>query len=108
MPAMAEVTEIYSCKEGQQLKDGKLEISHDIADKRQAEVDARGRCNKDKTLKKVAYYRLNDEGDFRCFYTFVNEHAQSNAAKRDPEPRAKKKKAKKKKPKPTFFQRLFK
>ena len=102
---MAEVTEIYSCKEGQHLKEGKLEISYDIVDKPQAELDARRRCHKDKTLKKIAYYRLKDSGDFRCFYTYANEHALSSAPKPNPEPRPKKKKPKKK---PTFMQRLFK
>ncbi len=103
---MAEVTEIYICKEGQQLKDGKLEVSLDIVDKPQAEFDARARCHKDNTLKKIAYYRLNEEGDFHCFYTYVNEHHESSAPRPDPGARAKKKKSKKK-PKPTFFQRLF-
>ncbi len=107
MPAMAEVTEIYCCKEGQKLKDGKLEISHDIVDKPQAEFDARARCHKDKTLKKIAYYRLNDAGDFRCFYTYVNERPTSRAPKPEREPLPKRKKPKKK-PKPTLLRRLFK
>ncbi len=71
--------EIYMCKEGQQLKDGKLEISHDINSKRDAEVDARERCKYDKKLFKVTYYRVDDEGNHRVMYSYTNPYHQAPA-----------------------------
>lgn len=97
---MGEVTEIYTCKKGQQLKEGRLEVSHHITDKPAAEGDARQRCRKDITIHRIAYYRMSDNGDFRIFYSYTNPHSIDTKQKPPAEePRIKKRK-KKKKPKP--------
>lgn len=111
---MGEVTEIYICKKGQQLKEGKLEISHSITDKMAAEGDARQRCREDKSIYKIAYYRLNDSGDFRIFYSYANPRiAISEPKPPAAEPRLKKrKKPENKKPGPVSLfdkvKKLFK
>lgn len=99
---MGEITEIYICKKGQQLKEGKLEISHSITDKPAAEGDSRQRCREDRSIYKIAYYRLNDNGDFRIFYSYTNPRAAASEPKSPiEEPRPKiPKKAKKEKSKP--------
>ena len=66
------VTEIYSCKEGQKLKDGKLDLSHDITSKEQAQGDAKRRCKFDPSIKKIAYYSVTEDGRFRNFFTYTN------------------------------------
>ena len=106
---MAEVTEIYTCKEGQQLKEGKLEVSQDISGKEDAEYDAKQRCNRDNTIHRVAYYHLNDMGDFRVFYSYTNPHPHvvSKAPKGEGD-KSKKKKRRKKKPKPTLMGKIKK
>ncbi|HIJ39059.1 MAG TPA: hypothetical protein HPP80_09205, partial [Rhodospirillaceae bacterium] len=55
-------TEIYSCKEGQALKEGKLDYSSDIDTKEAAEEDAKRRCQRDPSLKKIAYYKVALDG----------------------------------------------
>lgn len=69
-------TEIYSCKDGQALKQGKLDYSSDIDTREQAEIDAKRRCQRDPTLKKVAYYKVSDSGDFRVFFSYTNPHCK--------------------------------
>lgn len=69
------VTEIYSCKAGQKLKEGRLDLSHDIDSKEQAEADARRRCQLDPSLGKVAYYQVREDGSFRLFYSYTNPGA---------------------------------
>jgi len=94
---MGEITEIYICKKGQKLKEGRLEVSHHITDKTAAEDDARQRCRKDITIHRIAYYRMSDNGDFRIFYSYTNPRLA--AAKRKPppaEPTIRKRKKKKK------------
>jgi hypothetical protein len=74
-------TEIYSCKDGQALTEGKLDISHDVETKEQAEADAKRRCQRDPTLKKVAYYKVGASGDFRVFYSYTNPNCKPAGAK---------------------------
>ncbi len=69
------VTEIYSCKDGQKLKEGRLDLSHDIETKEQAEADARRRCKLDPSIRRVAYYAVSDDGRFRNFFTHTNANA---------------------------------
>ncbi len=76
------VTEIYSCKDGQKLKEGKLDLSHDITCKEQAEGDARRRCKLDPSVRRIAYYSVTEDGRFRNFYTHTST---------EPAPAAKKK-----------------
>ncbi|CAA7627785.1 conserved hypothetical protein [Candidatus Terasakiella magnetica] len=68
-------TEIYSCREGQELKQGKLDYS-DIEDRGEAENDAKRRCKLDPTIKKVAYYKVAADGDFRMFYSYTNPNCK--------------------------------
>ena len=97
------VTEIYICKEGQALKEGKLEMNHDITHRDDAEVDAIRRCGIDKSIHKVAYYAISESGDFRVIFTYTNPNPVSAGPKRkksaDPPPKRKKKTAKAAKPK---------
>lgn len=75
---MADTVEIYVCMEGQALKDGKVEYSNSISDKYAAEQDAKARVKRNPKIHKIAYYRVNDEGDFRIFYSFTNPDLVSN------------------------------
>ena len=97
------VTEIYICKEGQALKEGRLEMNHDITHRDDAESDALRRCEIDKSIHRVAYYAIEESGDFRLIFTYTNPHpvsAGSNPKKTAaPPPRRKKKSRKKAKPK---------
>lgn len=83
--------EIYLCKEGQALRDGKLEISHDINTKQDAQADARERCGYDKTIFKIAYYKVTEDGDFKVFYTFTNPYytatTRAQSAQKQPQAR---------------------
>ena len=72
-------TEIYSCKEGQQLKQGKLDYSSDVTTKEEAEADAKRRCQRDPTLKKIAYYKVAPDGEFRSFYSYTNPNCKPAA-----------------------------
>ncbi len=93
-------TEIYSCKEGQALKQGKLDYASDIETKEQAQVDAKRRCQRDPTLKKIAYYKVASDGEFRVFYSYTNPNcrpagvrpataaATKGAVKKKPAPKA--------------------
>ncbi len=101
---MAGVTEIYICKLGQKLKDGKLEISHSITTRDQADDDARQRCKMDKKIHKVAYYSVTEDGNFRSIYTYTNRKA---AAKPPPPAKPEPKKARRPKPKPTLVERVM-
>lgn len=69
-------TEIYSCKDGQALKEGKLDYSGDIERRDEAEPDAKRRCQNDPTIKKVAYYKVASDGEFRLFYSYTNPNCK--------------------------------
>jgi hypothetical protein len=69
-------TEIYSCKDGQELKQGKLDYSSDITTREQAEADAKRRCTRDPSLKKVAYYKVAADGEFKVFYSYTNPNCK--------------------------------
>ena len=69
---MSDVTEIYICKDGQKLKDGKLEYSSQVENKEQAEADARRRCSQDTT---IANYKVSPEDKFTNFFTYDNPEA---------------------------------
>ncbi len=88
---MAEMTEIYSCRGNQDLRDGKVDYSYDIRDRAEAEADARLKCEKDSTIRKIAYYAVNDAGDYRNIFTYSNPEYARNAApaKAAPKPAAK-------------------
>ena len=101
-------TEIYICKDGQEIKQGKLVYSDDVVDREGADEDARRRCRSDPTIKKIAYYKVAPSGDFRVFFSYTNPDCK-------PVPRmpaavspARKKPAAKKAPPPGLFARLRK
>ena len=101
------VTEIYICKAGQKLKEGRLELGHDITTKEQAETDARCRCKIDRAVERIAYYAVSESGNFRNVFTYTNPHATParkprTAAGPGPQKRARRKKAKN----PTLWQRI--
>ena len=71
---MPGATEIYICRPGQAIKEGKVEYS-DIATRADAEVDAIRRVRDDPSIAKIAYYRIKDDGGFRTLYSYDNPHA---------------------------------
>ncbi len=74
-------TEVYSCKDGQALKEGKLDYAPNIATRAEAEPDAKRRCQQDPTIRKVAYYTVSPDGKFRLFYSYTNPNCKSTSAK---------------------------
>jgi len=94
---MPDVVEIYMCKAGEKLEDGNLAVSRDIYDKAAAKTDAIKRCKISPALARIAYYAINDNGDFKPYYAYnnpkveepkpsqaANEGLRKNAAKRSP------------------------
>jgi len=69
-------TEIYSCKEGQSLKQGKLDYDASITTRDEAASDALKRCQRDPSLKKIAYYKVSEDGEFRVFYSYTNPNSK--------------------------------
>jgi hypothetical protein len=85
---MAEMTEIYSCRGNQELKDGKYDYSYEIRDRQDAESDARLKCDKDPTIRKIAYYLVNDSGDYRNIFTYSNPEYAGTATPAKAAPKA--------------------
>ena len=98
-------TEIYSCKEGQSLKQGKLDYNASITTKDEAASDALRRIQRDPSLRKIAYYKVSPDGEFRVFYSYTNPNVKpaGSAAPAKPRPAAKKPP-----PKLSFFGKLKK
>ena len=102
-------TEIYSCKDGQSLKQGKLDYDASITSKEAAQSDALRRCQRDPTLKKIAYYKVSPDGEFRVFYSYTNPNCKPAGAKGGAAATAKPRPAvKKPPPKLGFFGKLKK
>lgn len=103
-------TEIYICKEGQSLKQGKIEYG-EIDSKDEAQSDAVARCKRDRSIAKIAYYSVNENGDFRIFFTYNNPNpaSEKNTPKPDGEagPKKKKKAKAKRKKKKSLLSRLL-
>ncbi len=66
-------TEIYLCRPGQAMKDGRI-VHGDIADRQEAKSDAEARLAREPGLAKIAYYHLKDDGGFRLLYSHTNPH----------------------------------
>ncbi len=78
---MSGSTEIYICKPGQALTDGRVEYG-DITTKADAEDDAAERLRYVSSIGKIAYYTIHPSGDFKCLYTKQNpKHAKAHAKK---------------------------
>ncbi|NQU72798.1 MAG: hypothetical protein HQ514_19790 [Rhodospirillales bacterium] len=71
---MAGSTEIYICKPGQALTDGRVEYG-EITTKTKAEGDAIERMRCDSSIGKIAYYAMSPNGDFKCIHTRHNPDA---------------------------------
>ncbi|HVI49668.1 MAG TPA: hypothetical protein VM661_00500 [Candidatus Sulfotelmatobacter sp.] len=103
-------TEVYSCKPGQQLKEGRLDFAPEVETKDQADADARRRCKIDPALAKVAYYRVEEDGRFRMLHVYANPRPSTpvlvrrSMAQSDFKPRAG---SAKPYPQPTLLQRLI-
>ena len=98
---MTEITEIYSVRGDQEIRQGKLDYSETIDHRDAAEPDALRRCAADPTIRKVVYYRVRDDGTFRTLYAYDNPKAGIRRKPRgsygDPMPRARKSSATRKK-----------
>lgn len=92
---MSDVVEIYSARGDQSIRDGALDYSNTITTKGQAEADAVDRCKRDRTVRKIAYYIVRDDGSFKTLFSYENPepvNLTSNRARRqmaDPAPRMK-------------------
>ncbi len=73
---MSGTTEIYICKPGQAIREGKVEYSS-IETRGEAEADAARRVGKDPTIANITYYAVKEDGDFRSLYRFDNPQAAS-------------------------------
>lgn len=71
---MPGATEIYICKPGQEIEDGRVEYSS-IETRAEAEADAARRVRTDPTIAKIAYYSVRENGGFRSLYRYDNPHA---------------------------------
>jgi len=63
-------TEVYSCRDGQEIKQGKLEYC-EIDNRSAAEADAKRRCAQDTALKRVVYYRVAPDGAFKLLFSYT-------------------------------------
>jgi hypothetical protein len=103
-------TEIYSCLDGQSLEQGKLDVG-EIASREEALADAERRCSANRAFKKIVYYNLSANGDFRVLFSYSNPHwrpAPPRGAKAAKHPRPAARKAKPKAPaRPTLLARLM-
>ncbi|MFT5486977.1 MAG: hypothetical protein ACI9JL_001311 [Paracoccaceae bacterium] len=111
---MSDVVEIYSARGDQSIRDGALDYSNTITTKGQAEADAVARCQRDRTVRKIAYYIVRDDGSFKTLFAYDNPEPISLISDRarrqmaDPAPRMKGKPASSKsKKKPKLVDRLI-
>ena len=66
------IMEIYMCRPGQKLEDGRLDYADDIANKAQAQADAEQRCRRDPKLDRVIYYAVQPDNNFQRLLTYTN------------------------------------
>lgn len=98
---MSGATEIYICKPGQEIKQGKLEYSA-IANREEATADAERRARADPSIGLIAYYAVGEDGSFRSLYTYENKQSararrQRSIKSRDPLPSGGRRQASRKK-----------
>jgi len=70
-----ESTEVYTVRGGEPLRDGALDYADHIESRVAAEADAARRCEIDPTIRKLAYYRVREDGEFRMLYSHTNQNA---------------------------------
>ncbi len=78
---MSGATEIYICRPGQAIKDGRVEYGA-IETRDEAQSDAEERLRIDPSIGKIAYYAVSANGDFRCILTRTNPNARAPEPKR--------------------------
>ena len=105
---MPNVVEIYLCKAGQKLEEGRLVMSNDIADKEAAKSDAEARCKISPSLARIAYYAISSNGDFKPFFSYTNPNFENTTAKSQPASGPKKRKRRKDPIKKGFWTKLKK
>jgi hypothetical protein len=72
---MSDATEIYICKPGQAIKEGRMEFSSAITTAGQAEADALQKCAGDPSVGKVVYYAVSEDGSFKTLFSYDNPQA---------------------------------
>lgn len=72
---MSDVVEIYTARGDESIRDGQLDISHTITTRYEAQSDAIARCNRDRTIRKVAYYVMKTDGSFKTLFAYDNPDA---------------------------------
>lgn len=72
---MADITEIYSVRGEENIRDGAMETSDSIDSRDAAAADALRRCQRDPAIRKVAYYRVRETGGFSVLYSYDNPSA---------------------------------
>ena len=96
---MPEVVEIYICKKGQNVKDGLMVVTDEIANKIQAQSDASSRCRGDASIDRIVYYDVTGGGQKVIYSHNLSEEKPVKKSKpeaRDRVPRKKKAPPKKK------------
>ena len=81
---MSDVVEIYSARGDESIRDGALDYSHTIQTKTQAEADAQARCKRDRTIRKIAYYIVRDDGYFKTLFSYENPDPVNMGSRRPP------------------------
>jgi hypothetical protein len=70
-------TEIYVCKPGQAIKDGAVEVSN-IQTRDEARADAERRFKHDKSIGKIAYYKVKEDGTFKSIFSMESPMLAAN------------------------------
>jgi hypothetical protein len=105
---MPDIVEIYLCKAGQKLEEGRLVMSNDITDKDAAKSDAEARCKISPSLARIAYYAISSNGDFKPYFSYTNPNVQNTMAKLQQASEPKKRKRRKKPVKKGLWAKLKK
>lgn len=72
---MTGITEIYSVRGEENIRDGAMEVSDRIDSREAAAADALSRCRRDPRIRKVAYYKVRESGGFSILYSYDNPDA---------------------------------
>ena len=76
---MAKTTEIYTCQPGQDIKQGKLEISEAITSREAAMADAFKRTKADPSIAQIAYYSVGENGDVEPLFSYETTKSPKSA-----------------------------
>lgn len=81
-------TEVYICQKGQSIREGALEVRPEITRPDQAEADATAKCDGDKRIEKVVYYRVSEDGDNKLLLKYENPYFHATTGAEVPRPDA--------------------